>query len=286
MALLTRATYAMTFLVMCLLVDPVFGQDSEEGTRDGQRTVRRSALHKRFTCFLTAYPDLVTRLHSMDSSQYIYMELTDGKRMVWDDGQDKAYEEKLSEPDIEDTVSQPYPGLGHLVPPSPLMDPGRFRHLGLLKALYGADAKSVRANLETVHWLPGVADKKLKFNRRHGAAKALRRVSRDLLLLGKQFHKYVRVTAGTFNWRYIKGSDRLSAHAFGIAIDIDVRYTDYWRWAIKKDGTFAYRNGIPQEIVHAFERHGFIWGGRWWHFDTMHFEYRPALLQHPCRMEP
>ncbi|WP_265937085.1 M15 family metallopeptidase [Aliarcobacter butzleri] len=27
-----------------------------------------------------------------------------------------------------------------------------------------------------------------------------------------------------------------------------------------------------------FEKYGFIWGGRWYHFDTMHFEYRPELL--------
>jgi hypothetical protein len=33
-----------------------------------------------------------------------------------------------------------------------------------------------------------------------------------------------------------------------------------------------------QEIVDIFERHGFIWGGKWYHFDTMHFEYRPELL--------
>jgi hypothetical protein len=30
--------------------------------------------------------------------------------------------------------------------------------------------------------------------------------------------------------------------------------------------------------VDIFERHGFIWGGKWGHFDTMHFEYRPELL--------
>jgi hypothetical protein len=34
--------------------------------------------------------------------------------------------------------------------------------------------------------------------------------------------------------------------------------------------------------VAVFERHGFIWGGRWAHYDTMHFEYRPELLgYHP-----
>jgi hypothetical protein len=34
---------------------------------------------------------------------------------------------------------------------------------------------------------------------------------------------------------------------------------------------------MPQEIVDIFERHGFIWGGKWYHYDTMHFEYRPEL---------
>ena len=31
-------------------------------------------------------------------------------------------------------------------------------------------------------------------------------------------------------------------------------------------------------IVDVFERNGFIWGGKWYHYDTMHFEYRPELL--------
>ena len=35
---------------------------------------------------------------------------------------------------------------------------------------------------------------------------------------------------------------------------------------------------MPRAIVDAFERHGFVWGGRWYHYDTMHFEYRPELL--------
>jgi hypothetical protein len=35
---------------------------------------------------------------------------------------------------------------------------------------------------------------------------------------------------------------------------------------------------MPLEIIDIFERHGFIWGGKWYHYDTMHFEYRPELL--------
>ena len=44
------------------------------------------------------------------------------------------------------------------------------------------------------------------------------------------------------------------------------------------NGLLAYRNRMPKEIVDIFERHGFIWGGKWYHYDTMHFEYRPELL--------
>jgi hypothetical protein len=73
----------------------------------------------------------------------------------------------------------------------------------------------------------------------------------------------------------IAGTDRRSMHAYGAAIDISTAYSDYWRWGAR---TRPYRNRIPFEIVAIFERHGFIWGGKWGHFDTMHFEYRPELL--------
>ena len=55
--------------------------------------------------------------------------------------------------------------------------------------------------------------------------------------------------------------------------------TTYWQWVKPgADGLYHWSNKIPDEIVAVFERHGFIWGGRWYHFDTMHFEYRPELL--------
>ena len=47
------------------------------------------------------------------------------------------------------------------------------------------------------------------------------------------------------------------------------------------DGHFPYKNEIPREIVDIFEKHGFIWGGKWYHYDTMHFEYRPELTATP-----
>ncbi len=79
--------------------------------------------------------------------------------------------------------------------------------------------------------------------------------------------------------RKIAGTDRVSAHGHGIAIDINTKHTDYWRWSKPgPDGSYAYKNKIPSEIVEIFERHGFIWGGKWHHYDTMHFEYRPELV--------
>jgi hypothetical protein len=52
----------------------------------------------------------------------------------------------------------------------------------------------------------------------------------------------------------------------------------YWLWNEPVGGRIPNRNKVPFEIVSIFEKHGFIWGGKWHHFDTMHFEYRPELF--------
>jgi hypothetical protein len=91
--------------------------------------------------------------------------------------------------------------------------------------------------------------------------------------------KYVENPGGTFTWRHIDGTDRLSAHCFGIAVDINIKYSHYWKWDLKDpEDEYHYANRIPVEIVEIFEKYGFIWGGKWYHYDTMHFEYRPELL--------
>jgi hypothetical protein len=67
-----------------------------------------------------------------------------------------------------------------------------------------------------------------------------------------------------------------------MTIDINTKYSDYWEWDCKCSNEKAevnYKNRIPQLIVDIFEKHGFIWGGKWYHYDTMHFEYRPELLK-------
>ena len=87
--------------------------------------------------------------------------------------------------------------------------------------------------------------------------------------------------AGTFVWRLISGTNRLSMHSYGVAIDINLNLSHYWQWDCRcKDENvpLSYRNKIAAQVVEIFEKHGFIWGGKWYHYDTMHFEYRRELL--------
>ena len=68
-------------------------------------------------------------------------------------------------------------------------------------------------------------------------------------------------------------------HAYAAAIDLNVKYSAYWEWSDQAaHGLAPYKNQIPIQIIQAFERRGFIWGGRWADFDTMHFEYRPEII--------
>jgi hypothetical protein len=89
---------------------------------------------------------------------------------------------------------------------------------------------------------------------------------------------YLFPLGGSYNRRQIAGTDRLSPHSWGIALDL--HKGKYWRWG-KNLGPMellALQTAYPWEIVAAFEEQGFIWGGKWYHYDTMHFEYRPELF--------
>lgn len=240
------------------------------------------AIDPRTACFVEAYPGIFDRAERDADTGEIVLITHDGTRLPWHDGVARdSLDELLSSPSLLDTLRFRYPaGASDEAPPEG-EDPGRLRNEPLMRALYGQDERSARAGLVEVDW--SVAGRNVRFHAAHGAAAALARVAEDLEReLSPEERRFVAETAGTFNWRPISGTDRMSAHAWGIAIDIGTDNADYWRWARDADGAFTYRNRIPMRIVHTFERHGFIWGGRWHHFDTMHFEYRPELLHPTC----
>lgn len=205
----------------------------------------------------------------------------DGTRMPFDDGRGKkSYIDWLAAPDLQDTMDIPYRAFTAAVPPAANHDPGRARNRAFFEKMYGrCHAGDVKRNLKTITWLPKKKAQRLRVSTINGVAEKLSQVSRELDELPARFDKYLAPAAGTYNCRTIAGTNRASAHSYGIAIDIAIKHTNYWRWSRPdKNGNYPYKNKIPQEIVDIFEKHGFIWGGRWYHYDTMHFEYRPELF--------
>ena len=226
---------------------------------------------------IAAYPTFIER---RDGNALVWR---DGKRMTIDDGLGtKTPAARLDAPDIKDMLATPYRA-GATPPPERDIDPGRVRNNAFFVAMYGDCGRDeVRANLVPVVWLAKKWGKKLEVTRINGVADRLAAVSAELDQLPARFDTYLFPPAGTYNCRPIAGTERQSPHGFGIAIDIATKHTDYWRWTKPApDGRYPYRNGIPAEIVAIFEKHGFIWGGKWYHYDTMHFEYRPELLPKP-----
>jgi hypothetical protein len=221
-------------------------------------------------CLVAAYPDF---LCGADATA---VRRCDGVSIPWDDGRAKDDWTRFTEPDLEDMFFEQYPAAGAW-PPAPVTDPGRVRYEPLFEHMYGATADAVRAKLVPVRWF-GTTVRVTNVN---GVAERLRLVARDLERLPARHRRFFTETAGTFAWRPIAGSPMRSLHSYAIAIDVGVKHSDYWRWvpgATKSPAPPPYRNRFPREVVDAFERHGFIWGGRWAHFDTMHFEFRPELL--------
>lgn len=213
-------------------------------------------------------------LHVKDNIIYF----KDNSTMVFDDKKDKNLDELLTNADVEDMFKFEYTK-GEICEPIK-NDPGRVRNEEFFKKIYGKTQKEIERNLVEVTWLPNKIGKKLLFNKNNGAALALQKISNELDKLDDEFLPYVENIGGTYNFRKIAGTERLSMHSFGIAMDINVAKSRYWRWdkEEKNQKELNSMHEIPQKIIDIFEKHGFIWGGKWYHYDTMHFEFRPELL--------
>jgi len=200
--------------------------------------------------------------------------LSDGTSIKYDSGNNKSFLDKLDRAEPVDIFAWEY----KKTKPNYCEDPGRGRCDYLFKLMYGSTSAEVQKRMETVDWF----GTKVKFSSVNGAADSLRVVCQEIKK-HQNLLKYTK-TAGTYNWRKISGTNRQSAHSYGIAIDIGVAQSNYWKWDNphkKETDKIQYNNRIPIELVDIFERHGFIWGGRWYHYDTMHFEFRPELLKEP-----
>lgn len=224
---------------------------------------------------VAAYPAALARL--------------DGHALVWRDGARTPYRSgrdlstpraRLDHADPAAMLAQPYPACAPLSAPAYASDPGRARDPAFFGRLYGDSPRQVQAGLVPVDWF----GQTLLFSRRQGAADALRAVAADLkgqLKAHPDWRRYLAPSAGTYLWRVVAGSARRSAHSWAVAIDLNTRHAAYWQWDGAREFApgLRWHNQLPAALVHTFERHGFVWGGRWYHYDTMHFEYRPELAR-------
>ena len=94
-------------------------------------------------------------------------------------------------------------------------------------------------------------------------------------------------TVEGWSWRNISQSQSRSYHSYGAAIDLLPRslggLATYWLWSAQNNQEwwaipYNRRYHPPKEVIKAFESMGFVWGGKWTVYDTMHFEYRPEIL--------
>ncbi|HUT77803.1 MAG TPA: M15 family metallopeptidase [Polyangia bacterium] len=224
---------------------------------------------------LAAYPE---HLAGFEDGHVIW---ADGTRMPWGEVSTLAGEARFDHSSLADQLAQPYPVGTTFAPPCEDQEPGRARSADFFARMYGATRAEVRSNLDRVPWLPsrGTGRRAVLVTRVNGVSVALGQIVSELDGLAPGARAVAAKVQGGFAWRPVRGTSRPSAHSFGIAIDIGGAWADYWRWTRPlPGGRRPWRNRLPRSIVEIFERHGFIWGGKWHHFDTMHFEYRPELL--------
>jgi hypothetical protein len=204
----------------------------------------------------------------------------DGTRSaIWNGRSETSFDQLLTAPDIKDQFAIPYRLGTEIKVPALNEDPGRIRNEAFFLKMYG-DCRygEVSKRLKPVPWLPRRGGGTVMATTVNSVADRLSEVSNALEALPTTMTPYLVPSAGTFNCRTIAETKRLSAHAYGIAIDLATKFGDYWLWSKGKDQRIVWKNRFPLEIIDIFERSGFIWGGKWYHFDTFHFEYRPEII--------
>ena len=222
---------------------------------------------------VAAYPGALAR----HDGEHLYWR--DGTVMAVSDGlKEKPFQQLLRNASILDQLRLPYQPGRPDGPPALNDDPGRFRSQAFLQKLYGDCRKGdFDRHMVALTWLPKSWGKTVKATSVEGVADRLKAISAEIDALPPAIAAAAFPIAGILSCRPVADTGKMSMHAYGAAIDLNLKVSDYWLWQRKTD-PIPYRNRMPQEIVDIFERHGFIWGGKWYHYDTMHFEYRPELL--------
>ncbi len=191
----------------------------------------------------------------------------------------------LADPGQFESIFYRYP-LEWLTEPPPLTEEPVYC-TDLLDYLFGQTESEVRGHGQSVTFL----DHRMFVNTL--LVEPLRAVENQIRAAARRdgaVAKWIENLNITYSFidRDIAGSESRSYHAYGLAVDlVPLSYGGkqmYWRWSrvFNREGwnriPMARRWSPPQAVVEAFERQGFVWGGKWARFDAIHFEYRPDIL--------
>lgn len=247
---------------------PIISKASDE--KDYKTEMKQDIL-----TLMLAYPEYIMGIEKKSDDE-IYLIMKSGKKIIYDDKRKKSHEEKLANPDLQDMLEQDYPLDKGTEIMDRSFDPGRARHYELLNEIYGNSKQSIEKNLINLKY--GYTN--YQFNSKNKANTSLEAALKELMPLAKSrgdIGSILYPASGTYNYRVISGTGRLSPHSYGIAIDLKSDKRDYWKWSSEKQGKERLSD-YPKELVEAFEKNNFVWGGKWGHFDILHFEYRPEII--------
>lgn len=249
-------------------------------------SARESSLRDdpRVKAFVGAYSSLIDSVMYRDDDLVFML---GGRAIHFQDGRMLA-ERNLSRRDRCDSLFYRY-SLAPLTEPMAPSERGVRFCADLQEVLWGRTEAQIRANASSTTFL----ERRMFLN--NLAVQALHDVERDILSISAsdpEVAAWIDDVDITYSFidRGIAGTNTRSQHAWGMAVDLVPSSYDglqvYWRWTRAWNRSGWHRTPLeerwspPAVVVETFEQHGFLWGGKWAHYDNIHFEYRPAILEY------
>jgi hypothetical protein len=280
-------------------VPTTVGDAGEATARAREEAIRASLDRGRevFAAFQKAYPGRFGEITIVDGDVTVTL---DGVRFYWAEGRvlpQKALARR------DEYTAQPFYRYPKALEPVPEYTPEmkarmeeRVRHLEEVPPARNSDIFTLLWRVTDARSADRLSSG-LKFLKKGvrvhvDLVPVLKKIQADILARSRtdreltRFVASIRSVSGLY-WRKIARTESLSHHAFGAAVDVvsanPRRKETYWLWAKARDKEWftrplSTRHMPPASFVEIFEKHGFIWGGKWLFFDTLHFEYRPDLL--------
>lgn len=279
------ALFLMLFSTMMLT--------AESGVRAGISRTPEAVL----SAFLYAYPDKVTNVTKSDDGWQIKVgqklfSFKEGRFLPADLEADLSeytahpfYAYPVELPPIEELTEEQKEQLETRIAAREANPPAR--HPGLFNALWRiTDQRSAWNQSKTAYFF----GHELLIHR--DLLDEIAAIEEELTALSagdRELRTYIESLSNAegFSWRQIADTASLSYHSYGAAMDFLSKSTAgksvYWLWRKGFDPEwyllpYGERHMPPEPFIEAFERRGFIWGGKWFYFDTIHFEYRPEIL--------